>query len=91
MPKQVFSAKVGITAVKVLSANPDRISYTLQHRGTADVASGGTDNVTTDQGEILSPGQLVSDPDDKEDVYLISGTANQDIRVTELTKAKETP
>jgi len=77
---------VGLTSVKVLPANPKRKSYSIVNNGGATIYLGGDAGVTVDSGEPLLAGEMVSDDTDDEDVYAISGAADQDIRVTEILK-----
>lgn len=86
MPKRNFSVKIDIKPNLVLPANEQRLQYSIQNRGTGDIAAGSNDNVSTDQAEIISPGQLLSDDVDTEDVYLIASSGAQDVRVTEVLK-----
>jgi len=70
--------------VKILEANPKRIQYSIVNNGGATIYLGANAGVTVDSGEPLATGAMISDDKDKEDVWAISGTADQDIRVTEV-------
>lgn len=86
MPKSTISVKVGTTPVRVLAANPLRLSYAIVNAGSAVVYLGAADGLTTDQGEPLQSGAMVSDDTDKEDVYAVAASSGQDLRVTDILK-----
>jgi len=75
---------VGLAPVCVLPANPKRIQYSIVNNGGATIYLGANSGVTVNSGEPLAVGAMISDDKDKEDVYAISGSADQDIRVTEV-------
>jgi len=79
---------VGLTSVCVLPPNPKRRSYAIVNNGGATIYLGADAGVTTDSGEPLAVGAMISDDTDPEAVWAISGTADQDIRVTEIIKAE---
>jgi len=77
---------VGTTPVKVMEANPKRRAYDITNNGSATIYLGADAGLTIASGEPLLPGEMVSDDTDDEDVWAISDTADQDIRVTEKLK-----
>jgi len=87
MPKRSFDMDAPPTAVRVLVANPKRLSYSLVNNGSAAIYTGADQGLTVDSGEPLTPGAMVSDDSDKEDVWAISSSGTQDIRVTEILEA----
>jgi len=66
-----------------------RTGYSIYNKGTADVYIGAHDGLTIDQGWPVPAGQMISDDDDKEDVYFVSATAGVDVRIEEILCAKE--
>jgi len=89
MPKRTFSIKVGTAPTLALPANPLRTAYSIYNKGGADVYAGAHDGITTDQGWPIPAGQMISDDDDKEDVYLVSAAAGVDVRIEEILKPPE--
>jgi len=87
MPKRTFDMLVGTAAVRVLQANPKRLSYSIVNNGSAAICTGADAGLTVDSGEPLIPGAMVSDDTDKEDVWAISASPDIDIRVTEILEA----
>jgi len=86
MPKRSFDMLVGTAPARILPANPKRKSYAIVNNGSAIIYLGGDAGVTVESGEPLLPGEMVSDDTDDEDVWAISVSADQDVRVTEIIK-----
>jgi len=78
---------VGVTAVKLLPANPKRKCYDVINNGSATIYLGADQAVTVDSGMPLLAGEMWSDDTDDEDVYAISGAADQDVRIQEKLRA----
>jgi len=86
MPKRAFDMTVGTTSIRLLPSNPKRKSYDIVNNGSATIYLGADQGVTVDSGEPLLAGEKVSDDTDDEDVYAISGAADQDVRITEILR-----
>ena len=78
--------KVGTAPAKVLAANDKRIAYSLVNNSASTIYTGGDDGVTVTSGEPLPAGAMVSDDDDKEDVYAVASVDGLDVRVTEILR-----
>jgi len=87
MPKRSFDMDVPTNPVRLLPANPKRRGYSIVNNGSATIYTGADAGLTVDSGEPLTPGAMVSDDKDKEDVWAISSSGTQDIRVTEILEA----
>lgn len=82
------TSSVGTTAVKVIAANAWRRGFNIYNNGTVLCYFGTDSSVTTSTGIPLLPTSNFSDAGPinyKGDVYVISGSATQDIRYIEWT------
>jgi len=86
MPKRTFDMQVPTTSVKLMDANPKRKAYSIVNNGSNTIYLGANSGVTTESGEPLLPGEMVSDDTDDEDVWALAASGTQDVRVTELIK-----
>ena len=77
---------VGVTAVQVVStALANRRTVTIQNEGNQDVYFGEDNTVTTSTGmKISKKSSATYDLGPLVDIYMISGTAGQDVRILEL-------
>lgn len=77
------AVSVGTTAVKLLDANTDRTGWKVANNGAETIYIGSDGAVTVADGDPL-PAGAVTGFDDTDAVYAISGTAGQDVRITEV-------
>jgi len=88
MPKRSFDMDVSTTPVRLLPANPKRRSYSIVNNGSGLIYTGADAGLTVDSGEPLPAGTMVSDDTDPEDVWAVSSSGTQDVRITEILKGE---
>ena len=82
--KRTHSAEtVGLAAVKILDANAARKGWKVINNGTVPIFLGSDNTVTVANGEPLAVGAGAG-WDDLDEIWAISGTADQDVRITEI-------
>ena len=74
---------VGTAAVQLLAGNTSRKGWKVVNNGTVPIYLGSDNPVTTANGEPLAVGAAAG-WDDQDELWAISGTAGQDVRVTEI-------
>jgi len=87
MPKRTYQFTADTTPKAAIPANPKRLSYSIVNNGSVTVYTGADAGLTTVSGEPLVAGAMVSDDEDKEDVYVIAESGTCDLRITELLEA----
>ena len=88
MANSYNTSSVGTTAVKVIAANTWRRGFNVYNEGSVKCYIGFDASVTTSTGTTVLPtASFTSDGlnNYKGDVYMISGSAAQDIRFMEWT------
>ncbi len=75
---------VGVAAVQLLAANPNRTGWKITNGGTVPIYLGNSAGVTTADGDLVAAGAATGF-DDGDALWAISGTAGQDVRVTEVS------
>ncbi len=73
---------VGVAAVSVIAANAARKSVTIQNNGTAEIELGGA-AVAVGAGLIVAGGTAYTLDKTTAEIFAISGTDGQDVRVLE--------